>query len=175
MINKLDFDEVIKVRELAEILGLSERQVQRLAKDGVIKKNDKGKYLFYKSIRNYIDYLRELESTPQQLQEEKLKNEIDYLKTRDRKENIKIKILEADLHESEDVKKVMNNVVAGFKGQLKSLPYKLAPLVIGIDNLGELQEIITDNVNQILGELAEYDRAKFIKNKEYVRNDDEED
>ena len=46
MINKLDFDETIKIRELAEILGISERQIQRLAKEGVIKKNDKGKYLF---------------------------------------------------------------------------------------------------------------------------------
>ena len=89
MINKLDFDETIKIRELAEILGISERQIQRLAKEGVIKKNDKGKYLFYQSVKDYIDYLRELESTPQQLQEEKLKNEIDYLKTRDRKEKIK--------------------------------------------------------------------------------------
>ncbi len=175
MINKLDFDETIKIRELAEILGISERQIQRLTKDDVIKKNDKGKYLFYKSVRSYIDYLRELESTPQQLQEEKLKNEIDYLKTRDRKENIKIKILEADLHEANDVKRIMNNIIAGFKGQLQTIPYKLAPLIIGVENLGELQEIISDNINSILKELSEYDRNKFIKNKEYIIEDDEEE
>ena len=175
MINKLDFDETIKIRELAEILGISERQIQRLTKDDVIKKNDKGKYLFYKSVRSYINYLRELEGTPQQLQEEKLKNEIDYLKTRDRKENIKIKILEGDLHEADDVKRVMNNIIAGFKGQLQTIPYKLAPLIIGVENLGELQEIISDNINSILKELSEYDRNKFIKNKEYIIEDDEEE
>ena len=168
MINKLDFDETIKIRELAEILGISERQIQRLAKEGVIKKNDKGKYLFYQSVKDYIDYLRELESTPQQLQEEKLKNEIDYLKTRDRKEKIKIKILESDLHEA-------NNIIAGFKGQLQTIPYKLAPLIIGVENLGELQEIISDNINSILKELSEYDRSKFVKNKEYVIEDDDEE
>ena len=173
MINKLDFDETIKIRELSEILGISERQIQRLVKENVIHKNDKGKYLFYKSVRSYIDYLRELEGTPQQLQEEKLKNEIDYLKTRDRKENIKIKILEADLHEANDVKRVMNNIIAGFKGQLQTIPYKLAPLIIGVENLGELQEIISDNINSILKELSEYDRNKFIKNKEYIIEDDE--
>ena len=175
MINKLDFDETIKIRELAEILGISERQIQRLVKENVIHKNDKGKYLFYKSVRSYINYLRELEGTPQQLQEEKLKNEIDYLKTRDRKENIKIKILEGDLHEADDVKKVMNNVIGGFKGQLQTIPYKLAPLIIGVENLGELQEIISDNINSILKELSEYDRNKFIKNKEYIIEDDEEE
>ncbi len=175
MINKLDFDETIKIRELSEILGISERQIQRLVKENVIHKNDKGKYLFYKSVRSYIDYLRELEGTPQQLQEEKLKNEIDYLKTRDRKENIKIKILEADLHEANDVKRVMNNIIAGFKGQLQTIPYKLAPLIIGVENLGELQEIISDNINSILKELSEYDRNKFIKNKEYIIEDDEEE
>ena len=141
MINKLDFDETIKIRELAEILGISER----------------------------------LESTPQQLQEEKLKNEIDYLKTRDRKEKIKIKILESDLHEANDVKRVMNNIIAGFKGQLQTMPYKLAPLVIGVENLGELQEIISDNINSVLKELSEYDRSKFMKNKEYIIEDDEEE
>ncbi len=175
MINKLDFDETIKIRELAEILGISERQIQRLTKENVIHKNDKGKYLFYKSVISYINYLRELEGTPQQLQEEKLKNEIDYLKTRDRKENIKIKILEADLHEANDVKRVMNNIIAGFKGQLQTIPYKLAPLIIGVENLGELQEIISDNINSILKELSEYDRNKFIKNKEYIIEDDEEE
>ena len=107
--------------------------------------------------------------------DEKLKNEIDYLKTRDRKENIKIKILEADLHEANDVKRVMNNIIAGFKGQLQTIPYKLAPLIIGVENLGELQEIISDNINSILKELSEYDRNKFIKNKEYIIEDDEEE
>ena len=106
--------------------------------------------------------------------EEKLKNEIEYLKTRDRKENIKIKILEADLHEASDVKRVMNNIISGFKGQLQTIPYKLAPLVIGIDNLGEIQEIITNNINSVLLELSEYDRSKFLKNKEYVNSEDEE-
>jgi len=174
LVNVIDFDETTKLKELAKVIGLSERHLQRLSQEGIIKKNDKGKYLLYESIRSYINYLKEIESTPQQLQEEKLKNEIEYLKTRDRKENIKIKILEADLHEASDVKRVMNNIISGFKGQLQTIPYKLAPLVIGIDNLGEIQEIITNNINSVLLELSEYDRSKFLKNREYVNNDDEE-
>ena len=174
MVNVIDFDETTKLKELAKVIGLSERHLQRLSQEGIIKKNDKGKYLLYESIRSYINYLKEIESTPQQLQEEKLKNEIEYLKTRDRKENIKIKILEADLHEASDVKRVMNKIISGFKGQLQTIPYKLAPLVIGIDNLGEIQEIITNNINSVLLELSEYDRSKFLKNKEYVNSEDEE-
>ena len=174
MVNVIDFDETTKLKELAKVIGLSERHLQRLSQEGIIKKNDKGKYLLYESIRSYINYLKEIESTPQQLQEEKLKNEIEYLKTRDRKENIKIKILEADLHEASDVKRVMNNIISGLKGQLQTIPYKLAPLVIGIDNLGEIQEIITNNINSVLLELSEYDRSKFLKNKEYVNSEDEE-
>ena len=174
MVNVIDFNETTKLKELAKVIGLSERHLQRLSQEGIIKKNDKGKYLLYESIRSYINHLKEIESTPQQLQEEKLKNEIEYLKTRDRKENIKIKILEADLHEASDVKRVMNNIISGFKGQLQTIPYKLAPLVIGIDNLGEIQEIITNNINSVLLELSEYDRSKFLKNKEYVNSEDEE-
>ena len=174
MVNVIDFDETTKLKELAKVIGLSERHLQRLSQEGIIKKNDKGKYLLYESIRSYINYLKEIESTPQQLQEEKLKNEIEYLKTRDRKENIKIKILEADLHEASDVKRVMNNIISGFKGQLQTIPYKLAPLVIGIDNLGEIQEIITNNINSVLLELSEYDRSKFLKNREYVNSEDKE-
>ena len=174
MVNVINFDETTKLKELAKVIGLSERHLQRLSQEGIIKKNDKGKYLLYESIRSYINYLKEIESTPQQLQEEKLKNEIEYLKTRDRKENIKIKIHEADLHEASDVKRVMNNIISGFKGQLQTIPYKLAPLVIGIDNLGEIQEIITNNINSVLLELSEYDRSKFLKNKEYVNSEDEE-
>ena len=78
------------------------------------------------------------------------------------------------MHEASDVKRVMNNIISGFKGQLQTIPYKLAPLVIGIDNLGEIQEIITNNINSVLLELSEYDRSKFLKNKEYVNSEDEE-
>ena len=174
MVNVIDFDETTKLKELAKVIGLSERHLQRLSQEGIIKKNDKGKYLLYESIRSYINYLKEIESTPQQLQEEKLKNEIEYLKTRDRKENIKIKILEADLHEASDVKRVMNNIISGFKGQLQTIPYKLAPLVIGIDNLGEIQEIITNNINSVLLELSEYDRSKFLKINNYRKKKNNE-
>lgn len=173
MVNIVDYNETTKVKVLAEIIGLSERQTFRLANDGILKKDDKGKYLLYQSIIGYIQHLKESAENPRQLQEEKIKQEIEYLKTRDKKEKTKIRILEADLHESEDVKKIMNNMIAGFKGQIRSLPYKIAPLVIGIDNLAELQEIITDNVNNTLLELSEYDREKFVKNKEYVVIDDE--
>jgi len=38
-----------------------------------------------------------------------------------------------------------------------------------------LQEIISDNINSILKELSEYDRSKFVKNKEYVIEDDDEE
>lgn len=51
MINKLDFDETIKIRELAEILGISERQIQRLAKEGVIKKTTKVNICFINRLK----------------------------------------------------------------------------------------------------------------------------
>ena len=165
-------EQIIKGTQLAEILGISERHLRRLASEKVVVKSGQGKYLLIDSVKNYIEYLESKNDVDDDLKNKKIREEIGYLKTRDKKENIKIKILEGDLHESDDVKKVMNNVVAGFKGQLKSLPYKLAPLVIGIDNLGELQEIITDNVNLVLSELSTYDKNKFLKNKEYVKSDD---
>lgn len=165
-------EQIIKSTQLAEILGISERHLRRLASENVIVKNGQGKYLLVDSVKNYIEYLESKNDVDDDLKNKKVKEEIEYLRTRDKKEKIKIKILEGDLHEGDDVKKVMNNVVAGFKGQLKALPYKLAPLVIGIDNLGELQEIILDNINLALSELSKYDKSKFLKNKEYIKSDD---
>mgnify|MGYP000964430357 CR=1 FL=1 len=155
-----------------EIFGGSQERNRRAGTENV--NGILGTGVALEEVYEKMEVIFEHEKKIQEYLEEKLKNEIEYLKTRDRKENIKIKILEADLHEASDVKRVMNNIISGFKGQLQTIPYKLAPLVIGIDNLGEIQEIITNNINSVLLELSEYDRSKFLKNREYVNNDDEE-
>ena len=174
MINKLDFDETIKIRELAEILGISERQIQRLVKENVIHKNDKGKYLFYKSVRSYINYLRELEGTPQQLQEEKLKEEIKKIKKDTELKALKISELKNQLHPAMIIEKVMTESLMNLKGRLLSLSNRLAPQLIALDNLGEIQEVIQDSILETLEELSEYSPELF-KNKNFIEDNEEEE
>ena len=47
------------LRELADFLALTPRRVQQLAGDGVIPKDERGRYRFVDAVRGYIKYLQD--------------------------------------------------------------------------------------------------------------------
>ena len=48
-------NQVIRVTQLAVLLGITDRHVRNLANEGIIKKTEKGKYLFLESIQGYMN------------------------------------------------------------------------------------------------------------------------
>ena len=77
---KIDDETIVSLKMLAKMIGLSERQIQRLVKEGVIKKNDNGKYLLVESVQGYLNYVEDKSNTDVDLKEEKIKQEIKRLK-----------------------------------------------------------------------------------------------
>lgn len=53
------FTRTIKLTPLAKLLGITERQVNKLAKDGVIPRSGRGKYDEFTAVPAYIDHVRE--------------------------------------------------------------------------------------------------------------------
>ena len=46
-------NQIIKATELAKLLGITDRHLRNLANEGIIKKTEKGKYLFFESVQGY--------------------------------------------------------------------------------------------------------------------------
>lgn len=55
----IDDDRTCSAIELAEFLNMTQRRIQQLANDGVIKRRSRGEYLFLDSIKSYIKFIQE--------------------------------------------------------------------------------------------------------------------
>ena len=164
-------NQIIKATELAKLLGITDRHLRNLANEGVIKKTEKGKYLLLESVRGYIEYIESKNDVDLNLKDEKIKEEIKKIK---KETELKIKELKNQLHSANIIEKVMTSSLVNLKGRLLSLSNRLAPQLIALDNLGEIQEVIQDSIVEALEELSEYSPELF-KNKNFIEEDDEEE
>ena len=64
-------------------------------------------------------------------------------------------------------------MLTNLKGKLLAVPNKIAPLVVGCDNLGDIQDIVLSSIEDVLLELSDYSPELF-KNKNIILEDEEE-
>ena len=73
-------NQIIKANELAKLLGITDRHLRNLASEGIIKKTEKGKYLFFESVQGYIEYIESKNDADVDLKDEKIREEIKKIK-----------------------------------------------------------------------------------------------
>ncbi|MBE1306022.1 hypothetical protein G4W71_18630 [Clostridium botulinum] len=161
---------------LADIFGLTERRVRQLAEEGIIVKIKRGRYDLSSSVRNYIIHLK----TNNDLKEDKTDKEIDYdmehaLLERARREKVELELaaMRGQMHNSEDVERVMNDMLSNFRSKLLALPTKASPMLIARDDIGTIQEILHNKMLEVLNELSDYDPEEFY-NDQYIDIEDDE-
>ena len=145
---------------LANCLGITPRRVQLLAKQGAVVKLRRGVYDLEKSVQSYITY--KLESL-EEGQEQKSLDEIraDHERWKMRKTQLAVQLLEGKLHRAEDVERVWSQSAAAVRSRLLGIPVKAAPQVAGMEDAGEIQQVLQREVAEALNEIAGYDPAEF--------------
>ena len=166
--------EHVTTKDLAKLFDLSERRVQQLTNEGAFHRVDRGKYHLKQSISQYIQYKVEeaLETMPKAVDEdgEEIDNNIEqalWTRARREKTELEVAIIKGELHRSEDVRAITSDMLSAFRSRLMSLPSKVAPLVLPMDDLKEIEAVVKDNVHVALNELKEYDPAEY-----YARSSD---
>ena len=165
--------QIVRAMDLAKMLGVSDRHIRDLANENVVKKTAQGKYLLLESVRGYIEYLKSRNDADISLKDEKIKEETKRIIKDTEIKELKIKELKNQLHSADVIEKVMTDSLINMKGKLLSLSNKLAPQIIALDNLGEIQDVIQDGIFQALEELSEYNPEMF-RSKNFVDDDEEE-
>ena len=158
--------------ELAKILNITDRYVRQLAKENVLQKNGT-KYPLLENIHAYLEYLKTSGAGDKSLKDLKLQKETEKLDKDIELKEIKISEIKNQLHSAETVKKVMTAMLINLKGKMLSVPNKVAPLVVGCDNLGDIQNIILSSIEDALLELSEYSPDLF-KTTDYIVGEEEE-
>ncbi|MFP7469988.1 type IV toxin-antitoxin system AbiEi family antitoxin domain-containing protein [Niallia taxi] len=158
---------IVSTSEISEMIGLSDRRIQQLTKKGALIKVAHGKYDLKLSIKQYIEY-----SINEKMDKVKLDddNEIDgaleaalWTKARKEKTELEVKIIQGDLHRSKDVERIMNQVLGGVRAGLLSLPSKIAPQLLALEDIPHIKSILTREIKEIMSDISKYDKSKFYQ------------
>lgn len=156
---------LVKVDEIAKLIGKSVRRVQQLTQEGVFRvvdvKNGKRtskRYDKYETVQKYIEYTvnKTEEKGGKDKEDEKLQVEIDIKKTKLKMEQLKLNELEGNMHAAEDVENMTTDLVMCVRSNLLAMPGRLAVELAAIDNAAEISAVIHKTVCDVLNELANY-------------------
>lgn len=143
----------VSTKELSNALGLTDRRVQELESEGVIKKIERNKWDLTACIDAYLDYKIKLATQSFELSEARAKKELadaelkELRLAKEKGEVIAIDRLEKDL----------SDIAAAVSNKLYSLPNKLKR---SINLSDEVENAINNEVESILNELKD---AKIYK------------
>lgn len=162
----------VSSKVIGEVIGVGDRQVRNLANEGILIRNSHGKYMFLKSIKNYIINLK-ISKAGEKVESDFDENELDLTQEKARNEHFKAMISELRLalfkgtmHRSEDVGRVITDMLASFKNKMLSMPATLAPKLEGKNKI-EIQDILREQIEQALNELSSYNPADYYSD-EYI-------
>lgn len=151
--------ETCSTSDLAYALGVTNRRICQLAGQGIIKRAGRNEFYKYLSIKGYIAYLNTLNnSAVRQFKDERtatlhIKSEIA---------KIDLNQLKRSLIPAEEVKIFMNGTKEFVIKKTSALPSELAPLILGQNNINEVQKILDNAIEKLLIELSNFDPAQLF-------------
>ncbi|MGG1442105.1 hypothetical protein ABE354_08600 [Brevibacillus laterosporus] len=167
-------ETIFTTKQLSEMLDLSARRIQQLAEEGIFVREKRGRYKAIESMKNYISFIQEKDSDGE--------SEVDYYeekalheRAKREKAEIEVALLKGQMHKSQDVAAVMNDMVASCRAKLLSLPTKIAPSLLGKEDVAHVRELISKEIREALNELSEYSREVFLsQSAEYTYGDEDD-
>lgn len=172
-VKKIDNVEKVTVSStvLSNLFGLTTRRIRQLENEGVIQKIARGKYSLQDNIKSYITYIK----ASADLKENKIEEgKIDYdeehaLLERRKREKMELELaaMRGTMHYSEDVERVMNDMLSNFKAKILALPSRAAPRLITLSTIADIQEVLQNEVLDALNEMSQYNPNDFYSD-EYV-------
>jgi hypothetical protein len=162
--------------QLARFLDITPRWVRKLKSDGVftLARDADGEELSgrYELLSNNIAYIRYLRrkaqiDDPNESQYRSLRNQ--RMAAEAERTELELKLFKSQLHRSDDINFVVNNMVAAAKTRLLAIPSRVAQLVIGLTEFQKMYDTIYNEIVSALRELSGYNRKMFAKqNRAYL-------
>jgi hypothetical protein len=143
--------------ELAMVLGVSDRRIQQLVKEGLITPIGRNEYNLSETVHAYIKTVQGKSKSEYQDERTKL------TKTNREKAEIELQLLRGEVHHSEDVKKVMFDMLGAFRSRLLAIPQKAAPAATVETELIPMQNLLKSEIYDALTELSGYHPGKFYR------------
>lgn len=157
---------------LANLFDITAQWVGELTKNGIIRKHETEagpRYNVVEATRSYVKYLREKaagrdkDDTLSKKEEERLEAEIRIKKAKAEHAELELAELQGQMHRSEDVAKMTEQLAFTIRSLIIALPGRLAVDVADVGTAAEASRIIRRECNAVLDELAnfKYDPAGY--------------
>ncbi|OPJ63698.1 hypothetical protein [Clostridium chromiireducens] len=168
---------VVSSTVLADMFGLTTRRIRMLADEGIIHKTSRGRYNLQENIKSYIVYLKANQDLKEKIvDDDRLDpDEERALLTRRQREKLELELaaMKGQMHFSNDVERVMNDMLANFRAKIIALPTKVSPILIARNDISEIQELLQREFFEVVTELSCYDPALFY-NEKYIELEEDE-
>jgi len=146
--------------ELADLLGISPRWVQKLTADGTLKKNAEDRYGLAEAVQGYCEYLRgSTKSNQGDLDAETLR----LTRAKADKAEISVEILLGETVRIEAVSQIWSDLVTVFRSRMLGLPNKLAATLALKDDPAEIRQLVMEEVRDALEDLARFNPEDVIE------------
>lgn len=154
---------LVTTQFIAKLFKKSTRRIEQLKTEGVIKGQGKPtKYDLLPTVQAYIEYIeakaygKEQKQNMADLEEQKLKAEVDMKKSKAEAAALELNELRGKLHRAEDVEAITTDHVLFLRSMLMALPGKLAVDCANCHTAAEAADRIQQEVYYILNSLADY-------------------
>ena len=151
---------------IGKLFDLSDRRVQQLAKEGIlptVATRPYYKFDLLPTVKAYIKYLSEkaygkkAKTTDNiQAESDKLRAEADLKQSKAKIAELQLKELQGNMHRSEDVEAMTNDLVYTVRSMIMALPGRLAMDIVQVESASEASAMIRTECYKILNELAGY-------------------
>lgn len=145
------------VDTICKLCDLTPRRVQQLTAEGVLVKVERGRYDLIRSVRGYIQYLKERALKADQVPEDEWKKR----KVRAEAETAEheLAVLRSDYIEKGKIRDRDERVASTIRAKLRAIPSGLAAKLTGKQSLAERHKIIAKAIDEALEELSALGRT----------------
>lgn len=162
----------VKTADVSVILGKSDQWVGKLAQKGTLVKTKTAKGALFDlcaSLKNYLEWLDEQDpdKDPELVELDKKKKQLDnsIKAAKAIKENLFAKELQGEMHRSEDVKAMTEDLLFFVKNSLTALVGRLSVEIAGVSDPADIPGVVKREVYLTLDQLSgyKYDTRKYKK------------
>lgn len=152
-------EQEIQTGELAAIVGKSDRWIRQLTTENVLTQVSRGKYILSDAVQAYIEHIAGGKEEDDKLR--LIDHKTELMRINSEKAAIQLSQMRAELHTSEDVEEVMSDMLTAFRQKILAIPTKLAPQLLGIEDINAIKARLTKDLHEALTELTDYNPDMF--------------
>lgn len=163
------------VKVIAKLLMMTERRVQQLTKEGVIPKQDRGRYELAPTVQAYIRYLQDrIAGRTEDGSNDWSAARAKHMAMKAELAEIELKKARAEVIAADEVKRAWAAILGEVRaGLLGTTPVRIAQLVQGVTDSTELKRLVKTEIEDAMRAISKADIEKILRDQVVKDPDDD--